>query len=98
MKITTSTKYTFELDEKKLDDMRLLQSIRSFQKGNTDAAFDILIRLTGGDTAFDELLTHIENNSEDGIAHSDALLMELTDILNALGDNGKNLRPRLLLK
>lgn len=93
MKIETGTGYKFDLDEKRLDDMRLIQDISLLQKGNTDRALVVLSRLLGGDEGLDNLLTHLEKISEDGIAHSSAFISELTDILNALGDNGKKSSP-----
>lgn len=93
MLIETKTGFKFELADKTLDDMRLVQEVSLLQKGKTDYAIPILVRLLGGDENFDHLLTHLEGLSEDGIAHSSALLTELTDILNCLGEGGKKSSP-----
>lgn len=94
-KITTSTGFTFDLNEKLLDDMRLVRQIRTLEavKDNDSATLrivnDVLEKFVGGAENYDKLLDHLENISEDGVAHSTAIISELTDILNALGDDGK---------
>lgn len=94
-KITTSTGFTFDLNEKLLDDMRLVRQIRTLEavKDNDSSTLrivnDVLEKFVGGAENYDKLLTHLENISEDGVAHSTAIISELTDILNSLGDNGK---------
>lgn len=87
--IKTTTGFSFKLNEKILDDMRLVQQIRKLEQHDTTSALNVLEKLVGGADNFDKLLGHLEKISDDGIAHSDALLKELTDILNVLGDNGK---------
>lgn len=94
-KITTSTGFTFDLNEKLLDDMRLVRQIRTLEavKDNDSATLrtvnDVLEKFVGGAENYDKLLIHLENISEDRVAHSEAVINELTDILNALGDDGK---------
>lgn len=95
IKITTSTGFSFDMNEKLLDDMRLVRQVRLLEVvDNTDSATlrivnDVLEKFVGGAENYDKLLDHLENISDDGVAHSTAIISELTDILNALGDNGK---------
>lgn len=95
IKITTSTGFSFDMNEKLLDDMRLVRQVRLLEAvDNTDSATlrivnDVLEKFVGGSENYDKLLDHLENISDDGVAHSTAIISELTDILNALGDNGK---------
>lgn len=95
IKITTSTGFSFDMNEKLLDDMRLVRQVRLLEAvDNTDSATlrivnDVLEKFVGGAENYDKLLDHLENISDDGVAHSTAIISELTDILNALGDNGK---------
>lgn len=92
--ITTSTGFTFTLNENILDDMRLVRQIKLLQSGQDNpniiiTANNVLEKLVGGEENYDRLLTHLEEISEDGIAHSHAVMKELTDILNNIGDDGK---------
>lgn len=93
-KITTSTGFTFDLNENILDDMRLVRQIKLLQSGQDNpniiiTANNVLEKLVGGEDNYDRLLTHLEEISEDGIAHSHAVMKELTDVLNEIGDDGK---------
>lgn len=93
-KITTSTGFTFDLNENTLDDMRLVRQIKLLQSGQDNPniiiiANNVLEKLLGGEENYDRLLTHLEEISEDGIAHSHAVMKELTDVLNLIGDDGK---------
>lgn len=92
--ITTSTGFTFTLNENILDDMRLVRQIKLLQSGQDNpniiiTANNVLEKLLGGEENYDRLLTHLEEISEDGIAHSYAVMKELTDVLNLIGDDGK---------
>ena len=83
----TKTGFSFVLEEENLDNMELLESLAEIDNGNVAAIPRAAILLLGNEQK-KSLYNHIRNDK--GKVPIDKFADEITDIMSAIGKQGKN--------
>ena len=78
MKGKTSSGFEFDVEEKALDDYRLVKDLRAISKGDGGLIVDVTERLLGVDQE-EALMKHVENLN-DGKCSASAMVAEIRDI------------------
>ena len=89
MKGKTSSGFEFEIDEKKLDDMRLLDMIVDLSNGDVIQLSPIIVKVLGKEQR-ERLYEHLEK--KEGRVSIERASEEITEIFSA-GRPGKNSLP-----
>ena len=87
MEITTKSGFTCEMDRTVLDNMELVDGLAEMNGGNP-LAISTVCRLMLGKETRARLYDHLRN--EEGRVPVTDLDRELTEIMQAMGDQGKN--------
>ena len=82
MKGKTSSGFEFDVEEKALDDYRLVKDLRAISKGDGGLIVDVTERLLGVDQE-EALMKHVENLN-DGKYSASAMVAEIRDIFEEL--------------
>lgn len=91
---TTKTGFTFEVDERMLQDWRLTKALVKTQKGTAGEKLigaDEMISLLLGDKT-DDLMSHLMELNE-GFAPMDKLMEEITDIMASVKAKNSSSSP-----
>lgn len=83
----TKSGFEFEVDENVLNDMRLVDAVAEIADGSNPLAISFVIKKILGDSR-DALYKHV--SEEDGRVPVERINDEITDIINSLGNAGKN--------
>lgn len=89
MKGKTSSGFEFEIDEKKLNDMRLLDMIVDLANGDAMQLSPVVVKVLGKDQR-ERLYEHLEE--KEGRASIERVSEEVAEIFSA-GRSGKNSSP-----
>lgn len=87
MEITTKSGFTCEIDQKVMDSMELLDGLVEMTGGNP-LALSTVCRLILGEETRARLYDHLRN--EEGRVPVADVDRELTEIMQAMGNQGKN--------
>lgn len=83
---TTTSGFSYEIEEDALDDYELLEIMKKVDDGDTGAMVDVVERLLGEEQT-KQLKDHVRN--ERGRVSARKLFEEVSEILNS-NDDGKN--------
>lgn len=83
MTVTLSDGFEVNIDEKHLNDWRLLKKLRSMDKGETALVIDVAEILLGGEENLEALEKHFE---VDGVTTIDSMVEALTEILESASE------------
>lgn len=89
MKVTLKDGFEVNIDEKHLNDWRLLKLIRGIDKGDASLSVDVMEILLGGEENLEALEKHLE---EDGFISIDTMGNALREIIEAASEL-KNSQP-----
>jgi hypothetical protein len=80
MKVQLKDGFEVNIEEKRLNDWKLLKLIRGIDKGDASLSVDVMEILLGGEKALEELEKHLE---VDGVTTIDAMGNALREIIEA---------------
>jgi hypothetical protein len=83
MRVTLSDGFEVNIEEKHLNDWRLLKLIRGIDRGDASLTVDVMEILLGGEENLEALEKHLE---VDGMVTIDAMGNALRDIVEAAGE------------
>ena len=89
----TKTGFIFEIEDNALDNMELLDAIAEIDNEENPLAISKVINLLLGKEEKKKLYNHCR--AEDGRVPIEALVQEVAEIFESLGEKGKNLEPSL---
>lgn len=83
----TESGFKFEIDEKVLDDMELIDAMAASQGDDPTQISTVVVKIFGEDQR-KKLYDHVR--AEDGRVPIGEVANIITEIINSLGDDGKN--------
>ena len=83
MKVTLKDGFEVNIDEKRLNDWRLLKLIRGIDKGDASLTVDVMEILLGGEENLEKLEKHLE---VDGFVSIDTMGEALREIVEAASE------------
>lgn len=83
MKVTMHDGFEVEIDEKHLNDWRMLKMLRGIDKGEAALVVDVAETLLGGEEKVDALAKHLE---VDGVTPIDAMVAAMREIMESAAE------------